>query len=171
MKRILLTGMSGTGKSTVVRELVRRGYRAIDTDDDGWSHWIDMRIGRPTSSPGPGEYRWDDLDWVWNEERICELLGDDRGDVLILAGTAANQGEFYAYFDAIVLLSAPASVIAERLAQRTDNPYGGTPRTRARAMEHIETVEPLLRTRCDYEIVTTRPLEEVVTCVLEIIRS
>lgn len=43
MKRVLLTGMSGTGKSTVIRELAARGYKAIDADDDGWSHWIDMR--------------------------------------------------------------------------------------------------------------------------------
>jgi dephospho-CoA kinase len=28
--------MSGTGKSSVIRELVARGYKAIDTDD-GWT--------------------------------------------------------------------------------------------------------------------------------------
>ncbi len=33
VKRVLVTGMSGTGKSNVVRELVARGYRAVDTDD------------------------------------------------------------------------------------------------------------------------------------------
>ena len=33
MKRVLLTGMSGTGKSSVVRELVARGYKAVDTED------------------------------------------------------------------------------------------------------------------------------------------
>jgi dephospho-CoA kinase len=33
VKRVLLTGMSATGKSAVVRKLAARGYKAIDTDD------------------------------------------------------------------------------------------------------------------------------------------
>jgi energy-coupling factor transporter ATP-binding protein EcfA2 len=37
MKRILLTGMSGTGKSSVIRELAGLGYKAIDADSDEWS--------------------------------------------------------------------------------------------------------------------------------------
>lgn len=32
MKRVLLTGMSGTGKSTVIDKLAEGGYRAVDTD-------------------------------------------------------------------------------------------------------------------------------------------
>jgi len=35
VKRVLLTGMSGTGKSSVIGELAALGYKAIDTDD-GW---------------------------------------------------------------------------------------------------------------------------------------
>jgi len=33
--RVLVTGMSGTGKSTVLGELRRRGHRVVDTDYDG----------------------------------------------------------------------------------------------------------------------------------------
>lgn len=98
MKRVLLTGMSGTGKSTLIRELTARGYKAIDTDDDGWSHWVNMRTGRPASPPAPGEHGWDELDWVWREDRIQSLLSIEDGDVLFLAGTAANQGKFYGLF-------------------------------------------------------------------------
>ena len=34
VKRILLTGMSGTGKSKVIGELAARGYKAVDADCD-----------------------------------------------------------------------------------------------------------------------------------------
>ena len=36
--RVLLTGMSATGKSSVVEELGKRGVRAIDMDDPGHSY-------------------------------------------------------------------------------------------------------------------------------------
>ncbi len=170
MKRILLTGMSGTGKSTVVRELVARGIKAIDTDYDGWSHWVNLRTGLPVPPPDTGEYAWDDLDWVWHEERISTLLSRDDGESLFVAGTAINQRKFYPYFNHIVLLSAPRSVILERLARRTNNAYGTTPRTRDRVLEHIETVEPALRARADVEIDTSQPLQDVVEELLRIAR-
>lgn len=37
MPRLLVTGMSGTGKSSVLAELARRGVRVVDTDDEGWT--------------------------------------------------------------------------------------------------------------------------------------
>ena len=40
MKRILLTGISGVGKSTVTDALVTRGYKAVDTDCDEFSEWV-----------------------------------------------------------------------------------------------------------------------------------
>ncbi len=42
MKRILLTGMSGTGKSTVIAELATRGYKAVDADGDEFSQWMEV---------------------------------------------------------------------------------------------------------------------------------
>ena len=107
MTRVLITGMSGTGKSTVILELAARGYPAIDTDDDGWHEWVtvaakDLPPGLP---PGP--------DWVWREDRMRALLAREDGELLFVSGTASNQTRFYDRFDHIILLSAPAAVIIE----------------------------------------------------------
>jgi hypothetical protein len=40
--------MSGTGKSSALAELSRRGYRAVDTDEPGWTA-EDTEGARPSS--------------------------------------------------------------------------------------------------------------------------
>jgi broad-specificity NMP kinase len=42
VKRVLITGMSGTGKSTVSAELAARGYKAVDTDYGGLSEVVSV---------------------------------------------------------------------------------------------------------------------------------
>ena len=39
MRRILVTGMSGTGKSSALAELRERGFDVVDTDEPGWTDW------------------------------------------------------------------------------------------------------------------------------------
>ena len=68
-----------------------------------------------------------DQDWVWREDRIPTLLATEDAGVLFVSGCAANMGQFLPQFDHIILLSAPAGVIVERLATRTTNDYGKHP--------------------------------------------
>ena len=144
MTVVLVTGMSGTGKSAALAELARRGHRVVDTDYDGWTEGE------------PGAER------VWREDRIKALL-DDHGDgVLFVSGCVENQGKFYARFDAVVLLSAPAEVILERVAGRESNNFGKTAEERDLILEDLAAVEPLLRAGATDEVDTRAPLEEVV---------
>jgi dephospho-CoA kinase len=108
VERVLLTGMSGTGKSSVIRELGALGYKAVDTDD-GWCEQL----------PG-GRQRW-------REDAIARLLDTEDADVLFIAGCEENQVRFHPRFDLIILLSAPAPAMIERLSARTGNPYGKVP--------------------------------------------
>jgi shikimate kinase len=164
MKRVLLTGMSGTGKSTVINELGVRGYKAVDTDYHGLSELVTVPQDQPTGL-GPGK------DWVWREDRIQDLLSTDDADVLFVSGCAPNQGKFYPQFDHIVLLTAPAAVIVERLATRTTNPYGKHPDEIARILYLRQTVEPLLRRGAGLEVDTTAPLDQVIATVLRLVQS
>jgi dephospho-CoA kinase len=161
MKRVLLTGLSGTGKSSVVAELTARGYKAVDTDYGGLSELVTVPEEEPTGLD-PGQ------DWVWRQDRIQELLSTEDAEVLFVSGTSPNQGKFYPQFDQIILLTAPAELIVERLATRTTNPYGKRPEEVARVLEQIQTIEPLLRRGASHVVDTSVPLDQVVSTVLEI---
>jgi hypothetical protein len=137
--------MSGTGKSSVLAALEKRGFEVVDTDYGRWSEWSDVEGG-----------------YVWREDRIAELLARDGGRTLYVSGTVSNQGGFYSNFDAVVLLSAPADVLLGRIAVRATNAYGKRSEERDLILQHLAEVEPLLRATCTHEVDATQPLDVVV---------
>ena len=147
MTVVLVTGLSGTGKSTVLAELGRRGHRVVDTDEGDWHETV--------PHPGRGEDR------LWREDRIDALLAGHREGVLFVSGCVPNQGTFYARFHAVVLLSAPLDVVLERVASRRTNDYGKSDAERTFVIDDIREVEPLLRAGATAEIDTRMPVGEV----------
>jgi shikimate kinase len=168
VKRILLTGISGTGKSTTTNALAARGYKSVDLDGYEYSEWVDV----DDDADVPGTPVEPNRDWVWREDRVQELLSAENvtGDagILFVSGCAMNMGKFIPQFDHVILLSAAAAVIVERLATRTNNDYGKHPDEVARVLELMESVEPLLRRRAHHEIDTSVSLDEVVTTILRL---
>jgi shikimate kinase len=152
VSKVLVTGMSGTGKSSALAELGRLGYRVVDTDDPGWREY---REDVEPSELHRGE-------WLWVEERITELLDSEDGRSLFVSGCVRNQSKFYDRFDAVVLLSATADVILDRIAHRTTNNYGKSRLERAMILDDLAHVEPLLREGCTHELDASRPLAEIV---------
>lgn len=149
--------MSGTGKSTVLAELARRGYRVVDTDYDDWSEDVPL-------PDGSGSER------LWREDLMSVLLAQDGDGPLIVSGCTSNQSKFYHRFDAVVLLTVTTDVLLQRLATRTTNPYGKDPAERGRVLMEIATVEPLLRRSATLEISTDGPIPDVVETIEALVR-
>ena len=154
MRRVLITGMSGTGKSSALAALEQLGFQVVDTDDPGWTEWSEHEDG-----------------YVWREERIAQLLAREDGPSLYVSGTVSNQGRFYPRFDAVVLLSAPPEVLLTRIGNRTTNPFGKTPEQRETILRDLAEVEPLLRRTCTHEIDATQPLRTIVEQLAELGRE
>lgn len=147
MVRVLVTGMSGVGKSSVLRCLGERGYSVVDTDYGDWK----------TASG------------LWDEVLVGALLGESSE--LVVSGTVENQGRFYGRFDHVVLLSAPAEVILERVRVRTSNAYGSTQEDQREILHNLDSVEPVLRATATLELDATRPLLEIVDAIESLLRN
>jgi shikimate kinase len=145
MARVLLTGMSGAGKSTVLAAVARRGFRTVDTDYDGWQ------------LPGA----------LWDAPRMDALLAEHA--TIAVCGTAENQARFYDRFEHVVYLFAPLAVLLGRVQRRANNPYGHTPEQQAEIATYVAEVEALIRRKATLELDATLPVdvlaERVVRCL------
>jgi dephospho-CoA kinase len=143
--------MSGTGKSTLLAELRRRGYEVVETDEPEWMEWSNEDGGN-----------------VWREDRVAELLAREGEAPLIVSGTVSNQGRFYPDFDAVVLLSAPLEVLLGRIEHRTTNDFGKTPAERERIISDFAAFEHRLRATCTHELDATQPIDDIVAELIQI---
>jgi hypothetical protein len=138
--------MSGTGKSTLVQELRRRGFAAYDADDHGFSE--PRGCGR----------------WGWRRDVVAVLLADHGEGLLFFAGCSEEQADLP--FDFRVLLTAPEALLVSRLSARTDNPYGQTSSELAQVLGDRAEIEPLLRRSADLVLTSTAPPAQLADTVL-----
>ena len=148
---MLLTGMSGTGKSSLVRELRRRGFSAHDADDDGFAE--------PDAAGA----------WHWRTDKVAELFASSGEDPLFFAGCSDEQAQFQ--WDLYVLLTAPEEVIVERLETRTTNAFGKSAEERERVLADLRDIEPMLRRSADVVIDTNKALADVTEALLAVLAS
>jgi len=150
MNHILITGMSGVGKSSVLDALRARGHACIDMDDPSLS-FMDAE----------GHQHW-------RTDALVRQLDEHRDRTTFVVGCAEEQASVSGRFRAIVLLSAPLDVMIERIRARTSHGFGQSPTEMAHVIEDQRSIEPILRGSCTHEIVTTVTIADVVDRVLEI---
>lgn len=139
MAVIFITGLSGVGTTSALKQLEKEGYKVVDTD---YGYVKEIKVG-------------DIEEIVWDEEKIMQLLEKYKESHLFISGCYSNQGRFYKYFDYVVLLKAELKVMLDRINKRTSNNYGKSPEERAKVIESYENVLPLLEKSSDIIIETT----------------
>jgi hypothetical protein len=129
---VYITGISASGKSSVLRELRSRGYEALGVDEDLYGEWIDRESGNAEEFPESGV---DDIHewfrhhlWALSEEKIAHLHARSRreGSTVFLCGVAAGDREVWKFFDVVCALVIDEDTIRRRIEAREDD-FGKRP--------------------------------------------
>ncbi|HSX15536.1 MAG TPA: AAA family ATPase [Candidatus Saccharimonadales bacterium] len=127
-------GISGSGKSTVLAELRKRGFEAYDVDEAGpaTAKWHNDTTGfvHPKSSVKVANRTPEFLaqhSWKVPRTEVAELAKAAHGKVVFLGGAINNMPDLEDIFDAVFALAIDDETLKHRLATRTSNDWGKLP--------------------------------------------
>jgi adenylate kinase family enzyme len=116
---ILITGLSGSGKSSVGKELIKRGYSVVEADTDhGISSWVDIKTKVKVPHKPPYTKQWlKQHQWLWDSAAINKLLRENKG-ILFIEGGSHNFNDYLDLFDKKFALYIDNETMIQRLQKR-----------------------------------------------------
>lgn len=172
MSLIYITGISGSGKSEVLKELRARGYEAYGTDEDGISAFYDNKTGKLLANPPiEAEARTPEwrarYTWKMTRETVAQLSSGSEGKLVFLCGVAANDYDVWDLFTGAVGLTIDDETLKERITNRTNNNFGKVPHEFEAILEWQSTAEENYKKLGVIMVDATRPIQVVVNDVLD----
>jgi len=161
---VYVTGSAGSGKSSLVIELGRRGVAAYDEDDPEIGGAHELESGLPVPVP-PVEER--SPDWFSRHEwrlrdGVLEGLRAKASDALVvLCGNVFPPSTAIGLFDRVLHLVLDEQTLRERMLTRVGNDYGKSPDELQQVLRRHRMLGDACR-ECDVVAVdATRPLTEI----------
>jgi broad-specificity NMP kinase len=166
MKKIYITGVSGTGKSTVSEKLNEKGILSFDIGTiPGLCFWRNKKTHKKVSYSGAGK------EWLEAHERICdpkklEELLKQRNETVMVTGVASNQDEYLKLFDKVFLLYCNPDTFVSRLKNRKNNIFAKTEEEQNEVINWQKTFDPKLRSQGAIPVNSDVPIEDVVEAII-----
>ncbi len=174
VRTILITGFTGTGKSTLARHLRLAGHDALSTDDDPLlAQWVDQRTGLAVERPDEPDRVWlASHHWIWQPQRLDDVIIQHRSAGvarLWLCGNADNAEQLRDRFHVVILLVTDIGTVLARVDQESrGNDWGRVGDSRVELIANHERWNRDQSTWADHIIDATWPVDEVVAAVLRL---
>ena len=169
MASYLITGRSGTGKSTVCKELLKRGYVAFDGDSvPGLAGWVDIATGQKVNTDYPGHDHVGKFNWNWDETVLKKLLQDNED--VFLCGSANNAYNFYPLFDTVFVLNLEPDEQRRRINNRVEHDYGKDLAVQDSIIAYQKESVEVARNRGATIVDSMPPVDQIVSDILSRIK-
>lgn len=169
-KSILITGISGSGKTAVHKALREKGYSSYDIDDvSELFTMFDKRTNQPlTNQDNNNLEQVKNMSWVCDVERLQHLMSEEKSDIAFYCGNAENLFDIIPLFDKLILLIANDEAIRHRLSSRTSNDFGKTSEIQDWILNSKEEWETAIEGMGAIVIDTNKDINQVVTEILKV---
>ena len=164
----IITGVSGSGKTTIARALSERGEVALDSKvTPGIYHFVD---GDGNEAP---EIRWHDPEWrqtyKWSLNRVIlesQMRAHANADRVFLCGRA-NLFQYMNIAERVFLLQVSPETLLRRLNdERRDNLFAKDAETQTKLTSQLEAVQRKILDKGGVAIDAERPVDQVVNEIL-----
>ena len=123
--KILITGIAGCGKSTIIAELKMMGEQTVDLDTAGVCGWFNKKTGIQTHYKEGAGSKWiEEHRWQVITPQLITLMNtfSPERDIYVAGKVARIQlADMVKIFDKIFLLKPDNDVIDQRLESRKSN--------------------------------------------------
>ena len=170
MKRsILITGVAGSGKTTISNKLKEMGYTAYDIDRvKGLCRMVHKETGATLEKQDN-----DNLeevvkgDWICDADELKKLIANTPDKIAFYCGVNSNMEELIPLFDKLIMLKANEEATRERLTNRTSNDFGRTAEVQDWIMTWKDWWEKEMIEKGAVVIDSNRPLDGIVKEIIE----
>lgn len=157
VRNYLIEGVSCTGKTTICRELQRRGHHAINGDTE-LAYQGNPETGEAVCGTSHNHH-------IWNVDKVRALVADQSHPASFFCGGSRNFSSFIDLFDRVFVLQVDLKTLNQRLAARPESEWGGKDAERELVRRLHASQEDVPRTGIPID--ATAPLEIVVNEILE----
>lgn len=127
MALYFITGIAGSGKTTLARELEKRGLEVVDADVE-MSYWANKNTGERTAASDHRQTTdpqfFDEHDWYIDQQKVKELAQHAKNRTIFLVGSVANERVVWDYFKEVFCLYVSDNLLTQRIKERTDKDFG-----------------------------------------------
>ncbi len=165
-KKIFVTGIAGTGKSTVAQELQSKGIEVIDVDHvENLCGWVNNDTGKRAFVAEPDNEFMDTHEYKCDMKELLRLI-NEVNETVVVFGCVGDNNYFLPHFNKTLLFQCSPKVLMERLSTRDTNPFGKNLGVQSRIMDWRIIFDEQMLKNGAISIDAERPLDEVVEEVI-----